>query len=156
MINFIDRTAIAKLQMAQSQINTRLDSDFGSFHLSHPPTFNSKLQLQLQYSTMETTRKELRTLTIPHGVHKPSNNCKPPSRNAAFQACQACYARKKRCVTSPSHHQCTYCFREGQRCLPRERPVRYGFCFFLTLSGRNRMLIFKSHVVLQTDTKIHE
>lgn len=124
MINFIDRTAIAKLQMAHPQINTRLDSDFGYFHLPHPPTFNSKLQLQLQYSTMETTRKELRTLTIPHGVHKSSNNCNSPSRNAAFQACQACYARKKRCVTSPSHHQCTYCFREGQRCLPRERPVR--------------------------------
>ncbi|KAI2790485.1 hypothetical protein POX_d06001 [Penicillium oxalicum] len=45
-------------------------------------------------------------------------------QNATFQACQACYMRKKRCVTSPDHSQCTYCLREGQRCLPRKRPTK--------------------------------
>jgi hypothetical protein len=93
---------------------------------------------------METTHKELRKLKMPHGVHKSSTNCSSPSRNAAFQACQACYARKKRCVTSPSHHQCTYCFREGQRCLPRERPVKYGNLLSnLQLHQLDKLLIFK-------------
>ncbi|KAJ5160535.1 uncharacterized protein N7482_007539 [Penicillium canariense] len=73
---------------------------------------------------MQTTHKQMRELKKPHGVPPPTNAYSPHSRNAAFQACEACYSRKKRCVMSPSHHQCTYCFREGQRCVPRERPVR--------------------------------
>ncbi|KAF7720060.1 Fungal transcriptional regulatory protein [Penicillium ucsense] len=47
------------------------------------------------------------------------------SQNRREVACQACYLRKKRCVTSPNHSQCTYCFREGQDCLPRKRPTKY-------------------------------
>jgi hypothetical protein len=51
------------------------------------------------------------------------------------QACQACFARKKRCVTRLSHHLCTYCFRQGQRCLPRGRPVRSGYpSLYMTFS----------------------
>lgn len=73
---------------------------------------------------MEGNHKELGNLTMRHDVHESRDTCGSPPRSAAFQACQPSYARKKRCVTNPSHHECTYSFREGQRCVPKERPAR--------------------------------
>lgn len=143
-----------RVQRCQSQHGFQIPNYSFSFLPLIVSQFSSSL-IQLQHpsnGTMGTNLAELRQLKAPQGIQKEKQKQKQkhtqtqkhrsgPSWTLKNTACQACHARKKRCVTAPTYHRCTYCYKEGQKCLPWERRARYGSVSILKDKASELMML---------------
>lgn len=100
--------------------------------LSIPTVLNTGLlpfspySVDVEHTEVLSTTSEESTMSPPtHHQHQTPIGGHNTPRNTA---CQACHARKKRCITSPPHYRCAHCRQQGRKCVPRAS-ARYVYVY---------------------------